>query len=129
MDHSQLWKILQEMGIPDHLICFLRNLYAGQEATEPDREQHTDSKSGKEYVKAVYCHPAYLYTENIMRNAGLDEAKAGIKIARSTNNLRYADDTILMAESEELKSFLMKVKQSEKEKSLQQRRLSRAENQ
>ena len=66
---------------------------------------------GKEYVKAVYCHPAYLYTENIMRNAGLDEAKAGIKIARSINNLRYADDTVLTAESEELKSFLMKVKE------------------
>ena len=54
------WKILQEMGIPDHLACLQRNLYAGQEATEPDREQHTGSKSGKEYVKAVYCHPAYL---------------------------------------------------------------------
>ena len=104
------------MGIPDHLACLQRNLYAGQEATEPDREQHTGSKLGKEYVKAVYCHPAYLYTENIMRNAGLDEAKAGIKIARSINNLRYADDTVLMAESEELKSFLMKVKERVKKK-------------
>ena len=64
------------MGIPDQLTCLLRNLYAGQEATEPDREQHTGSKLGKEYVKAVYCHPAYLYTENIMRNAGLDESQA-----------------------------------------------------
>ena len=75
-------------------------------------KQWTGSKLGKEYVKAVYCHPAYLYTENIMRNAGLDEAKAGIKIARSINNLRYADDTVLMAESEEeLKSLLVKVKE------------------
>ena len=60
MDHNKLWKILQEMGIPDHLICLLRNLYAGQEGTEPDMEQWTGSKLGKEYVKAVYCHPAYL---------------------------------------------------------------------
>ena len=104
------------MKIAGHLTWLQRNLYAGQEATEPDREQHTGSKSGKEYVKAVYCHPAYLYTENIMRNAGLDEAKAGIKIARSINNLRYADDTVLMAESEELKSFLMKVKERVKKK-------------
>ena len=77
-------------------------------------EQQTVSKSGKEYVKAVYCHPAYLiYIEYIMRNARLDEAQAGIKIAgRNINNLRYADDTILMAESEEeLKSFLMKVEE------------------
>ena len=58
--HSKLWKILKEMGIPDHLICFLRNLYSGQEETEPDMEQWTGSKSGKEYVKAVYCHPACL---------------------------------------------------------------------
>ena len=79
-------------------------------------EQQTGSKSGKEYVKAIYCHPAYLtYTEYIVRNAGLDEAHAGIKIAgRNINNLRYADDTNLMAESEELKSLLMKVnKESE----------------
>ena len=78
-------------------------------------EQQTGSKSGKEYVKAVYCHPAYfnLYAEYIMRNAGLQEAQAGIKIAgRNINNLRYADDTIHMAESEEeLKSLLMKVKE------------------
>ena len=78
-------------------------------------EQQTGSKSGKEYVKAVYCHPAYLtYAEYIMRNAGLEEAQAGIKIAgRTINNLRYADDTTLMAESEELKSLLMK-EESEK---------------
>ena len=60
MDHNKLWKILQEMGVQDHLICLLRNLYAGQEVTELDMEQQTGSKSGKEYVKAVYCHPAYL---------------------------------------------------------------------
>ena len=60
VDHNKLRKILQEMGIPDHLTCLLRNLYAGQEATEPDMEQQTGSKLGKEYVKAVYCHPAYL---------------------------------------------------------------------
>ena len=92
----------------------LRNLYAGQEATELDVEQQSGSKSIKEYVKAVYCHPAYLtYMQSIMRNALLDEAQAGIKIARrNINNLRYADDTTLMAESEEeLKILLMKVKE------------------
>ena len=81
---------------------------------EPDLEQWTGSKSEKEYIKAVYCHHAYLtYAEYIMRNAGLEEAQAGIKIAgRNTNHLRYADDTTLMAESEEeLKSLLMKVKE------------------
>ena len=85
---------------------------------DPDMEQQTGSKSGKEYIKAVYCHPDYLtYIEYIMRNAALDEAQAGIKIAgRNINSLRYADDTILMAERErELKSLLIKVKeQSEK---------------
>ena len=76
-------------------------------------EQQTGSKSGKEYVKAVYCHPAYL---TYMQNAGLDEKKAGIKIAgKNINNLRYTDDTTLMAESEELKSFLMKVKEEREE--------------
>ena len=86
------------MGIPDHLTCLLRNLYAGQEETELDVEQQTDSKSGKEYIKAVYCHPAYLtYMQStIMRNAELDEAQAGIKIARrNINNFRYADDITL----------------------------------
>ena len=94
-----MWKILKEMRIPDHLTCFLRNLYAGQEAQlELDMEQQTGAKQGKEYVKAVYCHPAYLtYAEYIMRNAGLDEAQAGIKIVgRNINNLRYADDTTLL---------------------------------
>ena len=76
-------------------------------------EQQAGSKSGKEYIKAVYCHPDYLtYAEYIMRNAGLDEAQAGIKIAgRNINDLRCADDTTVMAESEELKSLLMKVKE------------------
>ena len=80
---------------------------------EPDMEQWTGSKLGKEYVKAVYCHPAYLYAEYIMQNAGPDEAQVGIKVSgRNINNLRYADDTTLMAESEEeLKSLLMKVKE------------------
>ena len=83
---------------------------------EPDKEQWTGSKLGKEYVKAVYCHSAYLtymHAEYIMRNAGLEEAQAGIRIAgRNINNLRYADDTTLMAGSqEELKSLLMKVKE------------------
>ena len=103
------------MGIPEHLTCLLRNLFAGQDATvRLDMEEQTSCKSGKEYVKAVYCHPAYLtyMQEYIMRNARLEEAQAGIKIGgRNINNLRYADDTILMAESEEeLKSVLMKVK-------------------
>ena len=82
---------------------------------ELDLEQQTGSKSGKEYVKAIYCHPAYfnLYAEYIMQNGRLDEAQAGIKIAgRNVNNLRYADDTTLLAESEEnLKSLLMKMKE------------------
>ena len=80
---------------------------------EPDVEQRTGSKLGKEYVKAVYCHPAYLCAEHIMQNARMDEAQAGIKIAgRNINNLRYADDTTFMGESkEDLKSFFMKVKE------------------
>ena len=114
VNHNKLWKILKEMGIPDHLICLLRNLYAGQEETvrELDMEQQTGSKQEKEYVKAVYCHPVNLYAEYIMRKAGLEEAQTGIKIARrNINNLRYADDTTLMAESKELKSLLIKVKE------------------
>ena len=111
------WKILKQMGIPDHLTCPLRNLYAGQEATVRTGHGTTDwFQIEKEYVKAVYCHPAYLfnlYAEYIMRNALLEEPQAGIKIARrNINNLRCADDTTLMAESEEeLKSLLMKVKE------------------
>jgi len=115
VDHNKLWKIWKQMGIPDHLTCPLRNLYAGQEVTEQDMEQQTGSKLEKEYIKTVYHHPAYL---NYMQNTsgkmpGLDEAQAGIKIARrNINNLRYAEDTTLMAESEEeLKSLLIKVKE------------------
>ena len=88
------------MGIQDHLICFLRNPYAvKKQQLEPDMEQWTNSKLGKKYIKAIYCHPAYLtYADYIMQNAGLDEAQAGIKIAeRNSNNLRYADDTTIMA--------------------------------
>ena len=113
MDHNKLWKILKEMGIPDHLTCLLRNQYAGQEAKlEPDMEKQSGWKLSKKYINAVYCHPAYLYSEYIMWNARLDEAQAGIKIAkRNINNLRKADDTTLMAESkEELNSLLIKVR-------------------
>jgi len=104
VDHNKWWKILQEMGIPDHLTCLLRNLYAGQEATVTTGHETTDwFQLGKEYVKVVYCHPAYLtYCRVHHVNAGLDEAKAGIKIAgRNINNLRYADETTLMAVSRE----------------------------
>ena len=104
------------MWIPDHLTCLLRSLYAGEEATVRIGHGTTDwFQIRKEYVRAVYCHPCLfnLYAEYIMRNAGLKEAQAGIKTAgRNSNNLRYADDTTLMAESEEeLKSLLMKVKE------------------
>ena len=107
------------MAIPHHLTCLLRNLYAAQESIVRTRHGTMDwSKLGKEYIKAVYCHLAYLtYVEYIRRNAELDEAQAGIKIARrNINNLRYGDDTSVMAVSEEeLKSLLMKVKdESEK---------------
>ena len=117
MDHNKPWKILKETGITDHLTCLLRNLYASQEATfRNGHEQQTGSKLGKEYAKAVYCHPAYLTylydAEYIIQNARLEEAQAGIKIAgRNINNLRYADDTTLMAESEELKSLMKKAKE------------------
>ena len=103
--------------MPDHLTCLLRNLYAGQEATVriPDMEHWTDSKLGKEHFLSCILSLCLfkLYTEYIMQNAGLDEAQAGIKIARrSTNNLRYADNTTLMAKGEEeLKNLLMKVKE------------------
>ena len=102
------------MGIPDHLTCLLRNLHSGQEQQlEPDMEQQIGSKLGKEHVKAVYCHPAYL---TYMQSTSW-ETQAGIKIAgRNINNLRYADDTTFMAESEEeLKSLLMKVKEESEE--------------
>ena len=114
--HNKLWKILQEMGIPDHLTCLLRNLYAGQEATIRTGHGITHwFQTGKGVCQGCILSPCIfnLYAEYIMRNAGLEEAQAGIKIAgRSISNLRYADDATLMAESEEeLKSFLMKVKE------------------
>ena len=115
VDHNKLWKILKEMGIPDHLICLLRNLYAGQEATVRTGHGTTDwFQIGKGVRQGCILSPCLfnLYAEYIMRNAGLEETQAGIKIAgRNINNFRYADDTTLMAESEEeLKSLLMKVK-------------------
>ena len=116
MDHNRLWKILKEMGIPDHLTCLLRNLYAGQEATVRTGHGTTDwFQIGKGVRQGCIFSPCLLnlYAEYIMRNAGLDEAQAGIKISgRNINNLRYTDDTTLMAESkEELNSLLMKVKE------------------
>ena len=103
------------MGIPDHLVCLLRNLYAGQEAIVRTRHGTTDwFQIGKGVHQGFILSPCLfnLYAEYIMRNAGLEEAQDGIKIARrNINNLRYADDTTLMAESEELKSLLMKVKE------------------
>ena len=132
VDHNKLWKILQEMGIPDHLTCFLRSVYASQEARVRTGHGTTDwFQIGRGVHQGCTLSPCLfnLYAEYIMRNAGLDEAQAGIKIAgRNINNLRYADqftsvqslscvrlfadDTTLMAESEEkLKSLLMKVKE------------------
>ena len=110
------WKSLQEMGIPDHLTCLLRNLYIGQEATVRTGHGTTDWFQIRKGVRqGCILSPCLFnfYAEYIMRNAGLEEAQAGIKIAgRNINNLRYADDTTLMAESEEeLKSLLMKVKE------------------
>ena len=115
MDHNKLWKILKEMGVPNHLTCLLRNLYAGQEATVRTGHGPTDwFQIGKGVCQGYVLSPCLfnLYAEHIVRNAGLDEAQARVKIARrNINNLRYADDTTLMAESEEeLKSLLMKVK-------------------
>ena len=110
MDHNKLWKILKEMGIPDHLTCLLRNQYAGQEATVRTGHGTIDwFQIGKGVHQGCIFN---LYAEYIMRNAGLEEIQAGIKIAgRNINNLRYAYDTTLMSESEEeLKSLLMKVK-------------------
>ena len=116
VDHNKLWKILKEMGIPDHLTCLLRNLYAGHEATSRTGHRTTDwFQIGKGVRQGCILSSCLfnLYAEYIMRKAGLEEAQAGIKIARrNINNLRYADDTTLMAESkEELKSLLMKVKE------------------
>ena len=109
------WKILREMGIQDHLTCPLRNLYVGQEATVRMGHGTTNwFQIGKDIGQGCILLPCLfnLYVEYIMRNGGLGEAQAGIKIAgRNINSLRYADDTTLMAESEELKSLLMKVKE------------------
>ena len=123
MDHSKLWKVLQEIGIPEYLTCLLRNQYAGQEATVK-----TGHGTSGWFQIGKGVHPGYilspclfnLYADYIMRNAGLDEAQGGIKTAgRNINNLRYADDTTLMAESEEeLKSLLMKVKEESEKFSL-----------
>ena len=124
VDHNKLWKILKEMGIPDHPTCLLRNLYAGQETTVRTGHGTTGHGTtdwfqiGKWVCQGCILSPCLFkfYAEYIMRSTGLDEAQTGIKIAgRNINNLRYADDTTLMAESEEeLKSLLMKMKQSEK---------------
>ena len=116
MNHNKLWKILKEIGIPDHLTCFLRNLYAIQEATVKTGHGKTDwFQIGKGAHQGCILSPCLLnlYAEYIMRNTGLEEAQAGLKIARrNINNLRYADDITLMTESEEeLKSLLMKVKE------------------
>ena len=116
VDHNKLWKILKKIGIPEHLTCLLRNLYAGQEAIFVTRHGKTDwFQIGKGVRQSCSLSPCLfnLHAEHIMRNAGLDEAQAGIKIARrSINNLRYADDTTLMAESEEeLNSLLMNGKE------------------
>ena len=115
MDHNKLWKILKEVGIPDNLACLLRNLYAGQEASVRTGHGTTEwFQIGKGVRQGYILSPCLFnfYAECIMRDAGLEEAQTGIKIARrSINNLRYADDTTLMTESEEeLKSLLMKVK-------------------
>ena len=116
VDHNKLWTILKEMGIPDHLSCLLRNLYAGQKATVRTGHGTTDwFQIGKGVRQGCMLSPCLfnLYADYIMRNTGLEETQAGIKIAgRNINNFRYSDDTTLMAESEEeLKSLLMKVKE------------------
>ena len=115
VDHNKLWKILKEMGIPDHLTHLLRNLYAGQEATVRTGHGTTEwFQIGKGVRQGCILSSCLfsLYADYIRRNAGLEEAQAGIKTARrNINNLRCADDTTLMAESKELKSLLMKVKE------------------
>ena len=121
VDNNKLWKILKEMEIPDHLTCLLRNLYAGQEATVRAGHGTADwFQIGKEVCQGCILSPCLfnLHAEYLMKSAGLEETQAGIKIAgRNINNLRYADDTTLTAESEEeLKSLLMKVEE-ESEKS------------
>ena len=116
VDHNKLWKILQDMGIPDHLTCLLRNLYTGQQATVRIRHGTTDwFQIGEGVHQGFMLSPCLfnLHEEYIIRNVGLEEAQVGIKIAgRNINNLRYANETTLMAGSEEeLKSLLMKMKE------------------
>ena len=116
MDHNKLWKILKEMGIPDHLTCLLRNLYTGKEVTVRTGHGTTDwFQIGKGVCQGCILSPCLfnLYADYIMRNTRLAEAQAGIKNAgRNISNFRYADDTTLMAErEEELKNLLMKVKE------------------
>ena len=122
VDHNKLWKSLQEMGIPDDLTCLLQNLCAGQEATVRTRRGTKDVKIGKGVHESCILSPClfYCYAEHIMGNTRLDEPQAGIKIAgRNIRNLRYADDTTLMAESEgELKSVLIKVNKEGKKAGL-----------
>ena len=114
VDHNKLWTILKEMELPDYLTCLLRSLYAGQKATVRTGHETTDwFQIGKGVHQGCILSPCLFnfYAEYIMRNAGLEEVQARIKIARrNINNLRHADDTTLMAESEELKSLLMRVK-------------------
>ena len=119
MYHNKLWKILKEMGIPDHLTCLLKNLYAGQETTVRTGHGKMDwFKIGKGVYQACVLSPCLfnLYAEYIMQNTGLDELQTGIKTAgRNINNLRYEDDTTLMAQSEEeLNSLLTRVKEEGK---------------
>ena len=118
MDHNILWKILTEMGIPDHLTCLLRNLYAGREAAVRSGHGTADwFQIGKGVRQGCILSPYLfnLHAEYIMRNAGLEEAQAGIKIARrNINNLRYADETTLIEETEEKLKSLLKVKEERK---------------
>ena len=116
VDPNKLWEILQEMGIPDHLTCLLRNLYAGQEATvRTGRGTRDWFQIGEGERQGYIMSPCLLNSQYIMRNTSLNEAQARIKIARKNiNNLRYVDNTTLMAESKELKSLLMKVKEESK---------------
>ena len=127
VDHNKLWKILRELEIPDHLTCLLRNLYAGQEATVRTGHGTTDwFQIGKRVHQGCILSPCLfnLYKEYIMRNCGLDKAQDGIKIARrNINNLKYADDTTFIAESEEeLKSLLMKMKEESEKAGLKLKR-------
>ena len=123
VDHNKLWKIFKDVGISDHLTCLPRNLYAAQAAAELDMEQWTGSKLGKEFVKAIDCHPAYL---TFMQSTSCKMSdwmnQAGIKIARrNINNLRYEDNSTLLAESKKgLKSVLMRVKEKSEKAGLKQ---------